>query len=111
MAKNTITFSADANTELATIIRRHDSQSYAASIFVKGDDGGGTWTLQVSPDDGTTKYTVKDVLGNNITGTANGYYNYVLSGDSSNNSGNMKLYIDLTGSTNPTLTVINYDNR
>lgn len=111
MALNTITFSADANTALATIVRRHDTQSYAGSIFVKGSFGGGTWTLQVSPDNGTTKYTVKDVLGNNITGTGEAYFNYVLSGDSSGINNNMTLYVNLAGSASPSITVLNYDNR
>lgn len=111
MALNTLEFDADENQKLATIVRRHDAQSYAASIFVKGDDGGGTWTLQASPDGGTTKYTVKDVLGNNITGTSAAYFNYVLAGDSSGTQDNVILYVDLNGATAPDLVIYNYDNR
>ena len=111
MALNQLSMTADANTKLATIVRRHDSQSYAASFFVKGSNGGGTWTLQASPDGGTTKYTVQDVLGNDITGTTGAYFNYVLAGDAGTNSSGLELYVNLTGSTSPTLTIYNFDNR
>lgn len=112
MGLQTLSFTATANTKLATVVRRHDQQSYAGTLFIKGGLGAGTFTLQVSPDGGTTKYTVKDTLGNNITGSATGvYFNYVFAGDSSKNSDDMILYVDLAGATNPTLTVYNYDNR
>lgn len=108
---NPATITADGDTSLATVIRRHDAQSYAATFMVKGTLGGGTWTLQVSPDGGVTKYTVQDVSGNPISGTSTGYFNYVLAGDSGSNSGNMGLYVNMNGSTNPSMTVYNFDNR
>lgn len=105
------TITADSTTEIAMPVKRHDVQSYAATFFIDGNDGGGTWTLQVSPDGGTTKYTVKNTLGSDITGTAAAYHNYVLAGDSGANSGNMKLYLVLSGAVAPTLKYYNFDNR
>lgn len=111
MGLQTITFSATANTILGTIYKKRDSQSYAATIFIKGSLGGGTYTLQVSPDGGTTKYTVNDVNNTPITGTSTGvYWNYVLAGDSGQLGNNMILYVDLAGATSPTTTIYNYDN-
>lgn len=104
--------SADASTVLANIHRRADSQSYAGSFFAQGTFGSGTVTLQVSIDGGTTKITVKDVLGNNVSLSANGYQNFVLGNPSTDlGADQITLYATLVGSTNPSLTVALFDNR
>lgn len=104
--------SADASTVLANIHRRADSQSYAGTLVVQGTFGGGTCTLQLSIDGGVTKITVKDVLGNNVALSANGYQNFVLGNPSTDlGADQITLYATLSGSTNPDLTVALFDNR
>lgn len=110
MAKQTLTMTTNTTAQLADVIRRSDAQSYGATIFVQGTFGGGTATVQVSPDSGTTKYTIKDVSGTDITGTSAFYYNFVL-GNPGAASGDLEIYVTLSGATSPSLSVILFDNR
>jgi hypothetical protein len=52
-----------------------------ATIHAKGTAyDGGTFTLQVSWDSGTTYHTLKDDFGDNVAFAANGYKNVTLGG-------------------------------
>lgn len=50
------------------------------SVFCYGTFDSGTVTLQVSPDAGTTWFTVKDSIGDDVTFAANGYFGMVALG-------------------------------
>lgn len=66
------------------------------SVFCYGTFDSGTVTLQASPDSGTTWFTVKDSIGDNVTFAANGYFSMVVLG------GNPLVRAALTGSSGAT---------
>lgn len=110
--KNELNVTGDtADVLLATVHRRRESQSYAASVFVQGSFGSGTATLQVSPDGGTTKYTIVDAAGEDAVFSANGYTNFVLGGGSENIGEAPQIYVNLAGASGANLNVILFDNR
>lgn len=112
MAKYTIIFAADAaNTKIATLQRRNVAQVWEATSFVYGTFGGGTVTLFVSPDGGTTKVALKDwVSGTAVSVATTAAMNFLRLGNGGTNSDNLILYATLAGSTNPALTVAIFDN-
>lgn len=112
MAKYTATFSADASlTKLFTLHRRTNATEWFANTFVYGTFGGGTITLFVSPDGGTTKIALKDsISGTAISVASAAAMNSVRLGNGANNNDQLIIYSTLAGSTNPALTVAIFDN-
>ena len=65
------TLSADGDTAICQIDRRRsDANAWQATIFIGGTFGGGTASIKLSPDGGTTKYAIKDFTGTNISTTS-----------------------------------------
>ncbi len=111
MAKYTQNLTANGDTLLARVkTPRNDSGGFGASIFIYGTFDSGTATVQVSPDGGTTKFTVKDQSGSDIAPTANFYSNFEL-GIANVNGEELEIYVNLAGATSPDITVDLYDTR
>lgn len=112
MAKYTLTFGADAALqEVCRVNRRKDSQEWMANTFVYGTFGGGTMTLFVSPDGGTTKIALKDsIAGTAISVASTAAMNTVRLGNGDKNNEFLIIYATVAGSTNPALTVAIFDN-
>lgn len=109
MAKYTSTIVADGSTLLCTIDRNRNLPSFMATVCAYGTFGSGTLILQISPDGGTTKLTIKDNNSVAISLTASGTANIELLTGSKNTDG-LQLYATLTGSTNPSITVATFSN-
>lgn len=73
-----INVTTNDTTPLHKVVRTAQPLTYGVSIFVQGDFDGATVELQVSPDGGTTFYTLKDVNGNDCITTSRAYFNVVL---------------------------------
>lgn len=113
MAKITSTLSGNGDVEIGRVRRNRDRQVrfYKATISIYGTFGGGTATLKMSSDGGTTKYALKDApgsSGSDITYTANGSANIEL-GFSDDNDTEFKLYVSLAGATDPEITIDVFD--
>lgn len=109
MAKYTATITADGSTQLAVIQRRKDAPRWMGTVSLSGTFGSGTYTLQWSPDGGTTKISIPDANG--TTGyTAATVLNLDL-GNGSHLTDSPILYVLCAGSTNPSVTVTLFDNR
>lgn len=112
MAYNKLNLVASSAGALLTNINHANrvNQTYQALVCVSGTFGGGTATLAVSPDGGTTLITLKDKLGSAISLTANGYANIEIAGYSNNNTKPLQVYAVLTGATSPNLNFTVFDN-
>lgn len=112
MAKYTLTFAADASlSKVCTVNRRNMAQEWFANSFVYGTFGGGTVTLFVSPDGGTTKIALKDAIsGTAISVATTAAMNSIRLGNGGTNSDALIIYATLAGSTNPAMTVAIFDN-
>ena len=111
MAKYSASFTADASTYICDIHRRRDANDWFGNVLVSGTFGSGTVAIQVSPDGGTTKITLnQDGTATAASGTAAAVYNIKL-GNPSKNTETYKLYATLTGSTNPAISVVVFDNQ
>ncbi len=106
----TTTFSADGSNLLCKAVKAANVTNWLGSFMAGGGFGGGTLTMQVSPDGGVTKHTVKDVNGALVSLTAAGMFTAPL-GNGSTNANDLEVYATLTGATGPTLSVQLYDNR
>jgi len=113
MAKftTTLTGTTDDN-ELLKVISPREYAGYGVTLFAKGTEfDGGTITIQVSPDGGTTKFTAKDTNGADVTFTANGYTNILL-GNGAKNGEHITVFADLSGASGSAdVEVIAFDVR
>ncbi len=105
----TLTGTTD-NVLLANIVTPRSNDGFGGTLFMKINSGSGTITFQISPDGGTTKYTLKDLSGNDLTGTANFYGSFVCGISNKNNDG-LQIYADLSSGTSANVTCILYDVR
>lgn len=112
MAKYTLSFAADASlVKVCTVNRRRDATLWEATSFGYGTFGGGTITLFVSPDGGTTKVPLKDaVSGTAVSVATSGAMNFLKLGSGGTNSDELIIYATLAGSTAPALTLAIFDN-
>lgn len=109
MARHIANLTADGRSTAFPVYNpRSGGDSVFKTIFVQGDFGSGTATLQVSGDGGTTWVNVTDDAGSVIQFTANGARNVRIISDVQLPT---ELSINLTGSTNPDLNFIIYENR
>lgn len=110
MAKHSINLTGSTDSQVIGKTSNNPTglDGYGATVFLRIDGGSGTFTLQASPDDGTTKYTVKDVNGNDVTGTANGMWN-IVSGVGNRTSDFIQYYATLSGGSSADFTVILFD--
>lgn len=109
MAKRTTAITDTSATEIAMVVKPHNATTYNATICVSGTFGGGTVTLQLSPDNGTTKIPLKDQSGSVWSATANDVIEIEI-GNSSHNSDNPILYATNAGGVGVNMTVTVFDN-
>lgn len=113
MARYELTFSADANTEICKIKKPRHTDEYRATAYIFGTGGNnfgsGTVKLQGSPDEGTTKLDLTDSAGSAYSATADDVINFS-HGVGGTNSDNPVLYVDLSGSSSPSVKVVIFDN-
>ncbi len=111
MSKYTATITADGDYFICNITKSRHLNEYRYAANVYGISfGGGTVTLKISTDGGTTKVAMMDASGSPITSTTNDNYtgNW---GNGSTNSDAPKLYATMSGSTNPSVTYDFFDNN
>lgn len=110
MTKYTATITADGDYYICDINKKRDLTEYRYAVNTYGSFGGGTITLKISTDGGTTKVAMMDASGGPITSTANDNYtgNW---GNGANNSDAPKLYASMSGSTNPSVKFDLFDNN
>lgn len=112
MAKYTNTISADGSVYICQIDRRRsDANAWQADIFIGGTFGSGTVKIQLSPDQGTTKYDLKDWNGTNMSSSSAVHYTSPPVGNGDKNSDFITLYAVMTGSTDPNVLITVFDNR
>lgn len=109
MSKYSATVTTNTANYLCDVDRRRDSPSFFASIVCYGTFGGGTITIQMSPDGGTTKMDVPNQAGASTTFTANSVQNIELGNGDGLTA--MKLYATMAGSTSASVVVEVWDNR
>lgn len=111
--KSTKTLTTNTSVLLCSAHRNKETNMYEATIFAYGSGGsnfdGGTVTIQASPDQGTTKVTLKDIAGTVVSITANDVYNVKLGGGNRNQDF-IELYATMIGATTPNVTVDVFDN-
>jgi len=111
MAKTTTTYLADASlTLIATCNKPVTGERYEASIQMGGTFGGGTLSLFISMDGGTTKNTLDNLSGTPYATAVAKTIEIDVALDNSHN-GDVKIYGTLAGSTSPTLVVLVTDNN
>lgn len=109
MAKITTPITTTSATVIAIARKPRDADFYCATIAVSGSFGGGTVTLQMSPDGGTTKIPLKDQSGSVWSITANDAIDIIL-GTGGKNNDQIILYATNTGGTEISLTANVFDN-
>ena len=111
MAYRTLTLAADsAGTEFFTVNRRRDAPYYTGTFLIGGTWGGGTVAWKLSSDNGTTLRPLKDETGIAMTSNSDDTWNVTL-GNGSTNTKNLKVFLVLSGSTNPNILVELFDNN
>lgn len=113
MSKHTALLNDNESVLITTVGRGTEMDMYETSVFVgltSDDFGGGTVTIQASPDNGTTKTTLKDVAGTVVSITENDVYNIRL-GYAGQLGGEIEIYATMTGGTDPSVNIIAFDNR
>lgn len=112
MAKHTVSLTGSSGSEVIgkTNNTPNGADGYGGTVFIKNNSGTGTITLQMSPDGGTTKYTVKDVTGTDITGTSNGAFSFV-TGIGNKVSEYITFYATLSGGSSADFDVILFDKN
>lgn len=109
MARTQTTIDSTAATQIATARKPRDADFYYATIALQGTFGGGTVTLQMSPDEGTTKINLKDQTGSDYSTTTNDTINIQL-GAAGGNSDQIRLYATNTGGTGISMIATVFDN-
>jgi len=113
MAKFTTTLTTDTFAKVCDIIRRRgDANNWQATAFVTGTPGGATATIQLSPDNGTTRFTARDWNGSSMTSSLTAVYTFQPQGNGAQNDDFISVWAALASSsstTNVTFTV--FDNR
>lgn len=101
------TVSADGNSTAVTWESRRKDTPNRGTVWAYGTFGGGTASLEASPDGGTTWVAILDQSGTAITFTANGVVNFELYADQDPIAANKtKIRLTLAGATAPTLNYI-----
>lgn len=112
MAKFTVTLTSDTFTKICDIVRRRgDANNWTASAFVYGTFGSGTATFQISPNNGTTRFTGKDWTGSSMTSTAAAMFTFQPQGNGTELTEYLSVYGALAGSTAASVTFEVWDNR
>lgn len=91
--------------------KKRDNPSYKYTIMAYGTFGSGTLTWYVSPDQGATVIAMTDLTDTALSMTSNKMFDGELGGVSSKNSDVLSIYVQLSGSTSPSITAAVYDNN
>lgn len=110
MAKYTATITADGDTFICNVNKKRDFEAWRATFIASGTWGSGTITWKISPNGGTTKVPLKDSSGASITSNADDNFDVTL-GAGGTNSDCPKIYATMAGSTNPSVSVVVFDNN
>lgn len=105
-----VNITTNDTTPLITINAPRLSQGAGLSVFIQGTFGSATVTLQVSPDGGTTKYTAKDINGNDCITTSQAYFNIPLAIGGTNDDA-PKLYALTAGGSGTNINIYTFDLR
>ena len=96
---------------LCDIVKPRIYDKWLATVLANGTFGGGTVTLSISVDGGTTKHPItQDGVNTAASLTALGGVN-ISSGYTGNNLTTAKLYASIATATNPSVNLIVLDNR
>lgn len=114
MSKTQVQLTGNESKLLATVGRGASMDAYEITVFVTGgggnDFGGGTVTIQASPDGGVTKVTLRDVAGTIVSITDDDVYNVRL-GYAGTLGGEIQIFATMAGATAPTVDVVGFDNK
>lgn len=114
MSKHSVQLTDNESKLICSAGRGTEMDAYEMTVFVVGgggnDFGGGTVTIQASPDNGTTKVTLKDVAGTVVSITEDDIYNIRLL-YAGKLGEEIEIYATMAGATSPTVDVIACDNR
>ncbi len=113
MAKYTKAITADTTgVYVCNVKKKRDQPSYKYTIMGYGSSfGGGTLAWFISPDSGTTLIAMTDLTDTALTMTTNKMFDGELGGVSSNINDVLQIWVKMTGSTNPVVTAVVYDNN
>lgn len=115
MAKYVLTpLTADGRSTTVSLNSRRDGSGdgeITKTVFLTGTFGGGTATIQVSPDGGTTWVDALDSGLNVAAFTSDGYANITLQGTEAGAKVPALLSVDLASSSSPDLDITVFDNR
>ena len=102
---------ADGETEGAKIYNPNNGTNIYQVVYASGTFGGGTLTIQISNDGGTTWFAATNSVGN-VTFTGDGADRlFLLAGDVRNNDKQIKVRGSLSGATSPDINVTIADVR
>ena len=112
MAKYSVSITADTTgTKVCNVKKKRGLPRYEYTIMAYGSTfGAGTVSWFISPDNGTTLIAMTDLADAAITMTANKMFDGGLAA-SSHNDDVLSIWVKMTGSTNPTVTAVVYDNN
>lgn len=112
MSTNATTFTADASLTVLCIAKTSpNATEYKASIQMGGTFGGGTLSLFISLDGGTTKNTLDDSGTPYTTTSAKSIKISVPCDFAASSTGKVIIYGTLAGSTSPSLVTTIIDNN
>jgi hypothetical protein len=89
---------------------RNGSDCCTFTVAIGGTFGGGTATINLSPDNGVTLFPLAPINGSSPSITAAGAYTFKV-GNSDANSTAPDIYVALGVAAGPSLTIYAYDNN
>jgi hypothetical protein len=112
MAKYTAALSAqNTNVYLFTVHKpRNGSDCCTFTLGAYGTFGGGTVTVNVSPDSGTTLLPLAPINGSSPSITAAGAYTFKIGNGDKNNDA-PQIFVAVGAATNPSLSIVAWDNN
>lgn len=110
MSKHTKTITSNTDIELCTGGRGTNMDMFEATVHSYGSFDGGTLTLQLSTDGGTTKTNLRDTSGNLVQMTAADVFNIRL-GYAGKNGEEPIIYANMASATSPDVTIDILDNK
>lgn len=112
MAKYTATLSAqNTSVKVFNIHKpRNGSDVCTFTAGAYGTFGTGTVTFNLSPDGGTTLLPLTPISGTTVGQTAAAAFTYKV-GNGDNNTDAPAIYASIGAATNPSLTIVAYDNN
>lgn len=107
--KNQVEIDNNESVFIGVARRGNLTDMYETTILATGEFGGGTVTIQASPDGGATKINLRDITGEVVAITAADAYNVRL-GLAGKLGEELELYATMAGATAPAVTLWTFDN-